>query len=190
MRWKSFFKPSEWRSRPDPDRAAAPATVPDPTPQDPTVPDEVFERAWAELELKQQFNIGAWGLGKTERWDVDFDAGTLIFSNADGFTVTTAVQVIGTYDTTDGTWLWGWDHPSVDAPLAEAANLAHDFGETYGLERCTTRMLECTEDEAWRFTALALYLSKGAGSYRGPTGPTGSTYLYMTFSDVKIQQKH
>ena len=39
------------------------------------------------------------------------------------------VQVVGTYDTEDGTWLLGRDHPSVSEPLGAFARRVRNFGE-------------------------------------------------------------
>ena len=94
------------------------------------------------------------------------------------------MQVIGTLNTADGTWLWGWDHPSVRAELAVDVGLVRDFGERYGLTELTTRKIVATEADGWRFTALALHLAEAQGGYRGPTGPTR---VFMTFGNVSIR---
>jgi hypothetical protein len=140
-------------------------------------------RSMAEIELKQHGHTAGWGFEHTERWDVDLDRGLIQFSNADGVTATANVQVIGTYNSEDGSWLWGWDHPSVPAPLAKAAELARSFGEMHYLGRYTNPMIRCTEADAWEFTAVALHLSGGEAAYRGPSG---STFLFMTFSGVTL----
>lgn len=135
-----------------------------------------------ELQDKTRANAAAWGLGQTERWDVDLETGLLSFSG-DGRIVTAPVQVIGTYNSEDGTWLWGWDHPSVSAPLAYDARLVRDFGARHKLQALTTRQIVCDEDDAWQFTALACHLAAAAGAYRGPAG---STFVFMTFGEVTI----
>jgi hypothetical protein len=150
-------------------------------------PQATLARSLEELGLKQQANAAAWGLGSTDRWDADLEKGTIQFSNADGFTVTADVQVIGTYNSEDGTWLWGWDHPSVEEPLAYAAKLARAFGEKHRLNQFTTRTIRCSQEDAWQFTAVALHLSGGAGSYRGPSG---SAFVFMTFGEVTIRRTH
>lgn len=146
--------------------------------------DAILAQSMEELKSKQRANTEAWGLGATDRWDADLERGFIKFSNADGFTVSAPVQVIGSYDTDDGTFLWAWDHPSCPEPLARTALMIRDFGDRHGLSRLTTAMIRCTEDEAWQFTALGLHLSGAAGSYRGPFG---SAYLYMTFGEVTIR---
>ncbi len=61
------------------------------------------------------------------------------------------VQIRGTYDTADGTWLWGWDHPSVQPPLDEHARKLKAYGQEHGIAPLTTRKLSCTEADAWDF---------------------------------------
>jgi hypothetical protein len=53
------------------------------------------------------------------------------------------------------------------------------------LHRLTTQKLECTEDEAWEFTALACKLGNAQGGYRGPMGPT---LVFMTFGKVSLSK--
>ena len=105
----------------------------------------------------------------------------------DGFTVTAPVQVIGSYSSDEGSWLWSWANPSVIEPLTQAARLARAFGETYELSEFTQRKIQCLEDDAWRFAAVGLHLSRSAGCYRGPAG---STFVFMTFGEVSIRKVH
>jgi hypothetical protein len=98
-------------------------------------------------------------------------------------TATAPVQIIGTYNTLDGTWLWGWDHPSVLPPLQEHARRVREYGEQHGIESLTTRKLGCDENEAWEFTALACHLCEAQGAYRGPAG---TALVFMTFGEVSL----
>jgi hypothetical protein len=147
--------------------------------------DEVeatLRRSMEYLKLKTASHVEAWGLGEIERWDADIDEGLIKFSSP-GLLVTAPVQVVGTYNSEDSTWMWGWDHPSVPEALARDALLVRDFGERHGLSRYTTPMIRCIEDEAWQFTALACHLAEASGAYRGPSG---TTYVFTTFHDVTI----
>lgn len=145
-------------------------------------PDVAFARAISGLELQTQVNHELWGQGSSE-WSVDLDRGVIEFRNDKGWLVTAPVQVIGTYDTRDGTFMWGWDHPSVPAPSAEAATLVRQYGERHHLDLLTTLLVEMSEERAWEVTALADYLSGGNGAYRGPVG---TTLVFMTFGTVSI----
>jgi hypothetical protein len=149
---------------------------------EPTEPRLTIERSANELRLRTEAHVGTWGLDEAS-WNADLDAGTIEFRNRKGMVITAPVQVVGTYNTEDGTWLWGWDHPSVPEPIAAHARLAKDFGERYGLEEYTTRKIECGEDLAWEFAAVACHLAGAQGAYRGPSGPT---MVFMTFGTVTI----
>ena len=148
---------------------------------DPAI-DAVFERAEEALKAQTAAHNGTWHMDGA-RWSVDLDAGTITFINKRGWTISAPVQVIGTRSLADGTWLWGWDHPSVSVAQAANARLVRAFGRRQGLARLTTRKIEASERDAWRFTALAAYLAGANGAYRGPTGPTE---VFMTFGEIVI----
>lgn len=145
-------------------------------------PDLTLARAMEDLKAKTAVHNSTWRLPES-RWAADLEQGTITFTNKLGWTITAPVQVIGTFNSKDSTWLWGWDHPSVSEPLAAHARLARAFGERYRLDRYTTRKIESSEPEAWQFTALACYLAGAQGGYRGPAG---TTFVFMTFGEVTI----
>lgn len=149
-------------------------------------PDLTIARANNEMQLLTQAAIEMWGLD-TAAWDVDLNTGTITFTNDEKeIMVTAPVQVVGTYDTEDSTWLWGGDHPSVSESLGEYARRVHDFGEQYGKETLTTRKIAASMDDAWEFTALACYLGDGQGGYRGVSG---STCVFMVYGPVTLNKK-
>src|SRR5689334_10080691 len=131
----------------------------------------LLAQSMEELRLKTQAHDGIWHLGECD-WSVDQDMGTIVFTSPNGMIATCSVQIIGTYNTLDNTWLWGWDHPSIVPSIQDHAGKVREYGETNNLERLTTRKLTCSETEAWEFTALACKLSNAQGGYRGPAGTT------------------
>lgn len=141
----------------------------------------VFGRAESEIALKTGLFQAIFG-DEHYDWSVDLDAGTITFTSATK-RVSAPVQVIGTYNRRDGTFLWGWDHPSIPEPRRSDARLARAFGQRQNLPLFTTRMVECSEEQAWSFTAVALYLSGAQGAYRGPAG---TTMVFMTFGEMTI----
>lgn len=149
-------------------------------------PDLTIARANNEMQLRTQAAVDMWGLD-TASWAVDLALGTLTFINDEkGMVITAPVQVVGTYNTEDETWLWGWDHPSVREPLGEFAQRVRNFGEQYNKEKLTTRKIAASMDEAWEFTALACYLGSGEGGY---SGLSGSTRVFMVYGSVTISKK-
>ena len=74
--------------------------------------------------------------------------------------------------------------PGHHRPIAWARS-CRAFGEGHALAEFTTRKIACSEEEAWRFTAVALHLSEGVGAYRGPAG---TTLVFMTFGTVTLSK--
>jgi len=155
-------------------------------PSVPPAPDfrTLLAQSMEELRAKTEAHDGTWHLGKAD-WDVDQSTGQIVFTAPGGITATCPVQIIGTYNTDDNTWLWGWDHPSVEPALQEHAALVRDYGEQNGIEKLTTRKLHCSEGEAWEFTAVACKLAGAQGGYRGPMD---STLVFMTFGKVTLSK--
>lgn len=143
-----------------------------------------MKRAAAELRAKTVGHDGIWQLSQAD-WDVDMDRGTVVFTSPKGIQATAPVQIIGTYNTEDGTWLSGWDHPFVALPLAEHANRLLAYGQEHNIPRLTTRKLKCSEDECWNLTALACLLCEAQGGYRGPAG---TAMVFMTFGEVTLSK--
>ena len=144
-------------------------------------PDLVFARAAAELELKGGLLVAVLG-DEPGHFEVDMDAGSIAFTDASRV-VTAPIQVIGTYNTLDGTFLWAWDHPFIPEALAIDAQVVRTFGRRHQLPLYTTRMVECTEGDAWGFTAVALYLSGAQAAYRAPYR---TTIMFVTLGDLSV----
>lgn len=135
--------------------------------------------------LKEQTtaHTNTWNLGRDTEWRFDLTEGTLRWFFEDGTVASAPMQVIGTYNPDSKSFLWGWDHPSVPAPLRAHAQLVKDFGEEHGMPTLTTPEVECTENEAWEFTAVAARLAGANGAYRGDAG---GPLVYMTFGQVTL----
>ena len=145
---------------------------------------QLVEKAMIHLQTLTTAHDGLWHIGEAS-WGADLDAGIITFDSPNGMHAEAPVQIIGTYNTDDETWLWGWDHPSVASPLDQHAKQMFEYGQQNGIADLTTRKLQCTADRCWELTAVACLLSKAQGAYRGPSG---STLVFMTFGDVKLSK--
>lgn len=154
-------------------------------PADPPGLRHEIEKAMNGLAVATAAHDSTWHLGQAD-WSLDQDIGNLIFTTPQGMQAVAPAQIIGTYDTQNGTWLWGWDHPSVDPSLAKNANRMLAYGRLHGYPKLTTRQLQITEDEAWELTALAFRVCAANGAYRGPAG---TTLVFMTFGEVKLSKR-
>lgn len=132
-------------------------------------------------------HMETWNLGGEKEWFVDQDEGIIEFLFENGVVATAPVQIIGTLNPGDGTFLWGWDHPSVEPPLQRAAWLVKEYGEENDIAAFTNQKVPCNEDEAWAFTALAARLDGANGAYRADAG---GPYVYMTFGSVTLGKQN
>ncbi len=151
-------------------------------------PAQFIEQSRAGLAQQTAAHAATWHLDSAEHWFADLEKGMITFELKDGRRASAAIQVIGTYNTLDGTFLWGWDHPSVPDALRKHARLAQQWGKKNNVLHFTTRKVKCTEDEAWSFAAVANRLGNANGVYRGPDG---TTLAYLTLGEVKVEaSKH
>ncbi len=147
--------------------------------------DAYMEEAKEHLATLTRGHQTSWGLGSADWWDADQETGMITWSFSDGRIVESPFQIIGTYSTKDGTFLWGWDHPSVTEPVRKDAQLVLDFGREHDLGFLQERKLECSEEAAWDLVALAVLICDRQGAYRGTAGTTS---ILMTFGEVAIRQ--
>ena len=142
-----------------------------------------FVKASAEGARQQTAAHLAWGFIREDEWHMDQDTGVISFEFSDGRIATASAQIIGTHDPSDGTFLWGWDHPSVDESLGQHAKLVYEFGIEHNVPQFTERKVICTEQEAWEFTTVASRLGNANGVYRADAG---GPWVYFTFGEVRI----
>lgn len=104
-------------------------------------------------------------------WAVDLEAGTLTV--ADGpETTTTPIQVAGTFDPAEGTWMWGWEHDSVPDDLALAASRLRTYGERQNRDDLTTSPVHADEELAGGYAEVTAYLWGASGVFAAPAGHT------------------
>jgi hypothetical protein len=153
-------------------------------PADPPALRQQIEKAMNGLRAVTAAHDGTWHLGEAD-WSLDQDDGNLVFTTPQGMQAVAPAQIIGTYNKQDGTWLWAWDHPSVEPALAKDAKKMLAYGQKHGYAKLTTRKLQITEDEAWELTALAFMVCGANGAYRGPAG---DALVFMTFGEVQLSK--
>jgi hypothetical protein len=147
--------------------------------------ETLVEQGISSLQLLTASHDRMWKLSEAD-WSVDQDLGEIVFhSEAANMVVTAPVQILGSLNTQDGTWLWGWANSSIEPALQRNALAMREYGERHGIEELTTRKFECDADKAWRFTALAVRLFGAQGGYRGPAGPT---LVFMIFGEVRLER--
>jgi len=107
----------------------------------------------------------------------------IAFTSPSGLVATAPAQIVGTYNTANGTWLWAWDNPSINSNLTLHAEITREYGEKRGISELTERKMATTEKQCWEFAALTCKLGNDQGAYRGPAG---ATMVFITFGRVKV----
>jgi hypothetical protein len=146
---------------------------------------QYLSEARASLEQQISKQTSSWHLGEAQTWTANFLEGTLRFRAGEAHVGTAKIQVIGSYNKTDRSFTWGWDHPAATSePLRQHALLVLAWGRKADMPALINRKVPCTEQEAWNFAALANRLAKTDGVFRGPSG---TAWIFMTLSDVRIE---
>ena len=145
----------------------------------------IVEGSMEGLRLQTQAHQSGWRLGKSTRWDFSQDTGELVFTFPDTIARAKA-QIIGSFDSAKGTWMWAWANASVDSALARDALRVREYGEQHRIRRLTAPSWRAVEGDAWCMTALANRLCESNGAYRGPAG---TTFVFFTFGEVQLSKK-
>lgn len=137
------------------------------------------------VEVKRASHKQVWQLGQEKGWRLDQKRGLVYWVFDDGLLARAPVQIVGTYNKSDNTFLWAWDHKTVLEPLREHASKAKAFGTKYGIEDLTKRKVQVSEDEAFALAAVTNRIAGGNGIYKAKTdGPT----VFMTFGEVELNR--
>jgi len=144
-----------------------------------------LEKAIHHLNALTSAHQGAWKLGEAESWTADQETGLLTWTFEDGRIAEAPFQIVGTFDSLDSTFLWGWDHPCVLPDLQHDAQQVLAWAREQEIKPLLEQKVTCAEEDAWEYAALATLICDRQGAYRGPAG---TTYVFMTFGEVKLSQ--
>ena len=145
----------------------------------------LLEGSMEGLRLQTEAHQGTWRLGKSERWDYSQDTGELVFTFPD-MVVRTPAQIIGSFDSREGSWMWGWANSSLADSLTRDSVRVREYGEQHLIRRLTTPSWSGEETDGWHMAALANRLCETNGVYRGPAG---TTFVFFTFGEVQLTKR-
>ncbi len=146
------------------------------------------EFAWNHVAAQQSAHEGLWSMSTAERFDCDL-AGSAItwFNTAKGMTVSAPCQLLGTWNPTDSSLLWAWDHPSAPPGTAVAAQAVKAFADANQIAELQSATIGCSRDEAYEITAIASPLGDLQGIYRFESAP-GAAWVYIGFGNVTMSK--
>lgn len=150
-------------------------------------PERFIEEARAALVESSRRLVEDWRLGSESRWEVDLTEGQVSFHFDDGTILYAPIQVVGTYNARDGTFLWAWGHKTLPRHLVAHAGLARAWGRENDMADYTAAIVDCTPEAVWDFAAVTAHLAGREGVYRGRNG---SVWLYLTYGDIAMEAAH
>lgn len=81
-------------------------------------------------------------------------------------------DVIGTFDTTDRQWTWGWADQTLEAKVRTRIEGVKKQGQAWGIDALTTGLLTLeAEAQAWELSIVATAVSNADAMYRVIDGP-------------------
>ncbi len=142
----------------------------------------LLERSIEELKIKTATHDSLFCLG-IAAWNADLDKGVIMFTAPNGIKATCSLQIIGTINTDDGTWLWSWRNKSIAPALQIHAKAVKKYGIDNHIKQFTAAKFLCSEATAWEMVAIACKLGNAEGAYRGQAG---SVNVFMTYYNVQL----
>ncbi len=142
------------------------------------------EAAMRELQEKTHAHQKAWEIEKCS-WSIEQETCSITFTHPSGKQITGPVQVIGTFNATDNTWMWAWNNTSIMEQLRKHSDTTRNYGADKGIPDLTTPKISCNQDMAWELASVACSLNRANGAYRAPTG---STIAFVTFGDLTFDR--
>jgi hypothetical protein len=138
-----------------------------------------------KLGMKTAAQDRLWQL-RQAAWSVDLRVGIITFRSPKGITATAPVQVVGSFYTGDGTWLWAWADPTLRPAVTLHARGLRDYRQRFEVVSLPTPKFAADKFQCWSFTVQAFELNAAEGAYRGHSG---ATFIYMTFGAASLSQE-
>src|SRR5262249_41822755 len=95
-------------------------------------------------------------------------------------------QIIGSFDSAEGSWVWAWANSCIAASLARDSVRVRAYGDQHKIRRLTTPSWSAVEKDSWHMAALFNRLCGSNGVYRGPAG---TTFVFFTFGQAQMSKK-
>jgi hypothetical protein len=141
---------------------------------------ELLTAAHAYMTQRQDVLRTDFGLASMPHAHLNEATGQLVFSDATGTPrVLANVQLVGSVNTENRTWLWSWANPDIEPGLCKDLLEVHMLGETRRIEQLTTPFWDGDAVDGWEMTSISAYILQAQGAYRAVTAQ-GFTYMVMT----------
>ncbi|HEX3343736.1 MAG TPA: hypothetical protein VHS09_04145 [Polyangiaceae bacterium] len=146
------------------------------------LPSAALEAEWdalgAKLEAKNAALEARFHLGEHDRYDVDREKQTLVFSKGGQPRVVARAVLIATFADASRVWAWGGYNKNLPESVRQAAAALADAVPERDIWEVSTPMFPTDAGTAWVLGALVCDRAGGDGVYRTPT-EGGRAYLLL-----------
>ncbi|SFD62855.1 DUF6882 domain-containing protein [Streptomyces aidingensis] len=124
----------------------------------------------------------SWGLGTADRWGLNQRTGIITWTFPDK-TATAPAQILGSYNSSAGSWLWAWANASILPAMSRDAENVREWGEARGHRAFSEPKLHIDETTAAAIAAVTISVTRATGFYRA----TGNVSMpIITFGPVTL----
>jgi hypothetical protein len=138
----------------------------------------------AAITRTTQEHSERWGLGSARRWVLDQGDGRIVWSFED-HVASAPAQILGSWNSEVGSFVWSWDNASVADALCVTASDVRAYGAEHGIGALTSSPLELDEGRVRDLVALAFRIGRCTGLYAHFDGTLAS---YITFGEVTLEE--
>jgi hypothetical protein len=146
------------------------------------LPSASLEAEWddlqSELEARNADLHERFALGDHERYDVDLEKESIIFSSGGAPRVLARATLIATFSEASRTWAWGGYNKNLPEAVRAASAALVDAILERDMWEISTPLFPVDEGTAWVLAALVCERSGGQGVYRTPT-ENGRVFLLL-----------
>lgn len=146
--------------------------------------DELLEAGYNYVSSLQSAHEATWKMSEAANYEVDLMSGEIWWFFPEK-TVSAPAELLGTWNPKDGTFLWGWDHPSAPEGSAVASAALKAHADTHGISDLQDSKVECDFEECWSLVSAAGLVGQLQGIYRFETSP-GGAWAYIGFGGIAI----
>jgi hypothetical protein len=146
------------------------------------MPSTALEAEWdalsEKLEAKNAALEARFHLGKHERYDVDLEKQTLVFSQGGRARIVAHAVLIATFSDASRAWAWGGYNKNLPGPVRDASAALADGIPDRDMWEVSTPVFPTDAGTAWVLAALVCDRAGGVGVFRTPT-EGGRAYLLL-----------
>jgi len=144
--------------------------------------DTLLVNAVAELKAKQHYLDVEFGLGRFERFFIDYETGELQFFDASKMVLAFTFTAVGSHVPAKKSWRWSWANASLPPNVREKASGARKLFDITGFDVFRQENVSADEAMAWEFVAL---VCKASGALGGYSMPQRELRAYVLLDSVK-----